>query len=244
MAPLNSFDFEVMHSYAGGNPPSQDLDTKWIPETNSVVGNGNQAKPIMATECGYHTAIGNHDGLQPGVSEKAQAKYIPRLYFEYFNRGIVRAYTYELLDEFPANHNPVSEAFYGIIRHDGSHKPAYSAIKNLFSLLSDPGNSFTTGNLDYTLSGDLANVHHTLLEKRNHTFYLVFWLEVQSFDLKSITDIIVPPQNIKLSINTPVLLIRWAQYQPNQQRGPISSGTSTTISISVPDELLIVEIML
>jgi len=43
---------------------------------------------------------------------------------------------------------------------DGSPKPAYTALKNLISMLKDPGPAFPLNNLQFTLTGDTANVDH------------------------------------------------------------------------------------
>ena len=54
-----------MHSYAGGNQPDRDLDTKWIPNTKKVSGN----RAIVATETGWHNAVNDSSASQKGVSE-------------------------------------------------------------------------------------------------------------------------------------------------------------------------------
>jgi hypothetical protein len=48
-----------------------------IAEAQKVSGN----KPILATECGYHNRVENQG--HPGVTEVAEAKYLPRLLFVY-----------------------------------------------------------------------------------------------------------------------------------------------------------------
>ena len=79
LAPLNSFDYLVMHSYAGGNKPSDSLEG----ETNNNIKNaarlqgaGAVLKPIVVTESGYHTATKANltiGGVQPGISEAKSA---------------------------------------------------------------------------------------------------------------------------------------------------------------------------
>ncbi len=54
------------------------------------------AKPIVFTESGYHNAI-NVRNDQPGISEAAAARYIPRLFLEDFLHGIPRTYLYEII---------------------------------------------------------------------------------------------------------------------------------------------------
>ena len=52
-----------------------------ITEAKKVSGD----KPILVTECGYHNRVENQG--HPGVTALAEAKYLPRLLFVYFNRG-------------------------------------------------------------------------------------------------------------------------------------------------------------
>ncbi len=115
-----------MHSYAGGNQPDQDLDTKWIPNTKKVSGD----RPIVATETGWHNAVNDANASQKGVSEEVSSKYIPRLFLEYFKRGVTRTFLYELMDERAKSD---MENNFGLIRADGTPKPAFYALKNLTS---------------------------------------------------------------------------------------------------------------
>ena len=50
-------------------------------------------------------------------------------------------------------------------------------------LLADPGPAFAAGNLDFSLSGDLKDVDHLLLEKRNGTFFPAIWIEELGWDV-------------------------------------------------------------
>ena len=77
------------------------------------------------------------------VPEDVAGVYTPRVLLEHFLKGEKRVYTYELLDEFddPGKTNP--EANFGLLHRDLSPKPAYTAMKNLLGLLSDPGPAFT-----------------------------------------------------------------------------------------------------
>ena len=96
-----------MHSYAGGAMPSASLtadinnpDSDRLRAARSRRG----LKPFVVTESGYHTALGSDvvlAGAQPGVSETAQAKYLPRHFCAYYNTGIRRTFAYEFVDEFP-----------------------------------------------------------------------------------------------------------------------------------------------
>ena len=88
-----------IHSYPGGGIPDGGLDANCAP-VPYVAGTNS----IWATETGYYTM---NDGVQ-GIDFTAQAKYMPRLFLEYFRRGIVRTYSYELLDELSKSNPTLS----------------------------------------------------------------------------------------------------------------------------------------
>ncbi|MEM6433421.1 MAG: hypothetical protein AAF773_06130 [Cyanobacteria bacterium P01_D01_bin.115] len=234
-------DWATMHSYAGGEMPSGGkLDVGWIPSAKLVCPNG----PVVATEAGWHNAVTDARALQPGISEAASAKYAPRLYLEYFNRRVKRAFLYEFVNEWD---RADQESNFGLVRYDGSPKPAFTALANLIELLADPVDpansvdSFEPAGLSYRLSGDQTNVHHTLLQKRDRRFYLILWQEVPSFNLAEQTDITVDDRSLTLNLETPAAQIRL--YQPVTNADPIAEFTDRDrIRLAVPDHPLVVEL--
>lgn len=148
-------------------------------------------KRIQATETGYHNFIPHN-----GVSEEADGKYMARTLMEFFRRGIYRTYKYELVNQNITG----QEGNFGLLRADLSEKPSYRAMKNLIAILSDRGPSFESGSLNYTLSGSMDNVRQLLFQKRNGDFYLIVWIEVPSFDIKTKVDLYPPPQQVLLTL--------------------------------------------
>ena len=228
-------DYGAMHSYAGGQIPTSHLDSHWIPSAQLIC----PGKPIVATEAGWHNAMEGGGG-QPGVSELAASKYVPRLYLEYFNRGIKRAYINEFIDKW---RNGSKEAHFGLVRHDGTPKPAFIALKNLIALLQDSGGGAAVpGALTYSLAGDTSNIHHTLLQKSDGRFFLVLWQDVPSFDLDTKTDIAVASKPVTLDLASPMLGA--AVYQPVESTAPIAQyAYPRQLRLAVPDHPLVVELM-
>jgi hypothetical protein len=228
MASLQSVvDGGNMHSYAGGNQPDQDLDTRWIPDTKKVSGD----HAIVATETGWHNAVNDANASQKGVSEEVSSKYIPRLFLEYFNRGVTRTFLYELMDERAKSD---MENNFGLIRADGTPKPAFYALKNLISLLQDPQGSSASGSLSYYLTGDTKDVQHTLLKKSNGDLYLVMWLDVTSTDA-------AVSHKVTLNLVTPTQ--QATTYLTSRSTDPVSQFTSPTqITLDVPDAPLVVKL--
>ena len=169
----NSFEPSVnigTDSY-GGNP----LMFDWYQK--AFISN-DMARPMAATESGYETA-----DSKGGISVAAQAKYIPRLFAEYFRDGIVRTFTYEFYDE--GTDRKSSEANFGLVYNELTPKPAYTALSSLLRLLAEPGTQFSPGALNYSLTvqanGDYTRtgyVHDLLLQKSNGDFYLLLWHEI------------------------------------------------------------------
>ncbi|MEJ7811821.1 MAG: Ig-like domain-containing protein [Gemmatimonadaceae bacterium] len=224
-----------LHPYPGGKQPTNLLQSYL--GTWAVI---NGADPLHVTETGYHTAPASADSWQTGVSESAQAKYVPRLFLEYFLSGIQRTFLYELIDE-RANLTR-SEDNYGLLRNDGSEKPAYIALKNTIALLADPGPTFTPGQLGYDLSGDLSNVHSLLLQKRDGTFYLVLWLDVPSYDHSQRRDLPVSGRPLTLTLATPARETR--TYFPLESMSPSAqTGAVTQLRVTVPDHPMIIKLV-
>lgn len=242
---LGSVDCDVsaMHSYAGGSPPSSYLDD-WIPATEQLC----PGKPIRATEAGWHNSLAKGTP-QPGISEAAGGKYVPRLYLEYFNRGVQRVYIHELINRWGSHKD--MESNFGLLRRDGTPKPSFVALKNLISLLQDKGiqdkgtqdeSSFSPASLDYSMKGLTHAVHHTLLQKRSGSFYLIIWQEVDSFNLSKQRDAIVSPVPVTMKLSTPIRQAVLYSLLPSAQ--PTAQYTNpTSLLLEVSDSPLVVELL-
>jgi hypothetical protein len=235
------FDVAALHSYAWStsgltsHPPSAGLDAR-IDNMATLRGD----KPLWATETGYFNKSSTDTRLVP---ESVSAKYIPRSFGEFFNRGIDRTYLYELADQGPST--TAREENFGLVRFDMTEKPAYTAMKNLITIVKEPGAAnFTPGSLDYTLTlngaGDLSTVHHTLLQKSDGSFYLMLWQEVGSFDRPTQTIINNPALSVTLSLSQ---AMNASTYLPGTSTDPTAATLNTTsVNLSVPDEVLLVRL--
>ncbi|MCC2686259.1 MAG: hypothetical protein K0R75_3158 [Paenibacillaceae bacterium] len=239
-------DFANLHPYPNsGNVPDSKKALMEPPLRQYEVG---YTMPIIATESGYHNAIRQYTGHVP-ASETASAKLLPRLFLDFYNEGVVRTYAYELLDEQDNPANDDDQQHFGLIRYDQTVKPAYTAIKNMITLLNDPGSSFTPGSLDYTLSGDVTDVRHLLLQKRDGTYYLALWQNVPVYvtgtsDSNPGYDLVNPDKSVTLTLNQSGVVGELTQYRPNDSINPIGSPivNPTSVTLSVPDEPLIVKL--
>ncbi|OKH32832.1 hypothetical protein NIES2119_24970 [[Phormidium ambiguum] IAM M-71] len=220
-----------------GNFPAVNID-EW-PYAFDVLARPFGKKKMAATETGYNTS-------RTGISERMHGKYIPRLYLEYFRKGIVRTMNYELLDEWNDPDNP--EANFGLLRNDLSPKPAYTAVKNLINLLKDPGANFTPDSLDYNISVNpppeydrTQYLHHLLLQKQNRTFYLALWHEISNGDITSrpAREITPPDIPVTITLKTPIKNAIAYSFDDNGNMSSQQLSSTSNINLNVQDKATI-----
>lgn len=155
---------------------------------------------------------------------------------EHYRKGIARTYLFELVDD------SASPGDYGLIRRDGSLKPQFFAVKNLLNMLADPGPAMGIRPLPYSTSPDHRDLRTMCFQKRNGSYYLALWLEVEGWDVVGGHPIGVVPHNLTISL-------------PKKERfKAIHSWTSTgavmeeaysgqSVTLSIGDQLTILEVV-
>ena len=264
-------DFGCFHPYPGGNPFSNpypyDTLQKYIWHGTQPSANMDEAryafdvyappfapKPMVASETGYST-------FTDGQTEAVQAKYIPRLFCEYFRQGVVRTYLYEFLDAF--DNKSDRDSNFGLVRHDLTPKPSYGAVRNLIAVLSDKGApaSFAPGALDLTLavspvmgykepgSGQTVNydrtqyVHHLLLQKAGGDFYLVLWHDISDEDGDAHPHRVITPPDMPTTVTLPATIKTATVYRINDSAdGTAMPITNGQIALQVPDRVIVVKL--
>ena len=242
IAPI--LDFGNIHSYSQGNPP--DALGPFI--SRATLNSGD--KPIWATETGYHTALG-WTGENPPVPEAAMATYMPRLFFEYARWGILRTFSYELLDEQPDPGGADKEDHFGLLRNDLSPKPAFDALRNTISIVADPGAPFAPGPLDLRLSeggvelpaDESTNLHHLLLQKRDGSFYLALWRTSSVWSVAMGEPLPAQPSPVELRVGPG--LETATEYLPNSSAAPVWSLTrpAQPLQVEVGPEVVILRLI-
>ncbi|HMY71918.1 MAG TPA: hypothetical protein PLD20_06705 [Blastocatellia bacterium] len=235
-------DYANLHNYYGGRNPGT---AGWGDDGyGSISWQLRQArkvtsdKQVISSETGWHNYVGNPGGHR-GTPESVVGKYLPRLYLEQFNRGIVRSYPYEFIDQ---HNDPYDlENNFGMLHADGSPKPAYTALKNLVALLRDDGAAFKTGSLTYSLNGYVDKLHHTLLQKRDGTFYLALWVEAYNWEPDAKVEYRPPPQQVILTVKSPVFGV--AYCVPNDETTWHDVKVSyNNINLMVSDKVMLVKL--
>jgi trimeric autotransporter adhesin len=203
-------------------------------------------KPLVSTEEGWDTCPTGCTRPQ-SVNERVQSKYTLRtLFWGLFDAGFERVMLYEMIDEpsFLSKHW-INGAYYGLLKSDLTPKPAYTSLKNLTSLLEEPGAPPPTlRGLNFSLSGSIANVKAYDLQKSNGTHYLVLYQDVPSWDANTDTEISNPSQSLKVNLGSPSSSVRI--YRPSSSATgaipPEGAGTVSSVTVNVTDDPVVLEI--
>lgn len=211
-------DWANIHPYAAGNPyadrfsyggieeyyddadfPSVALDR--YPITLETYRPPFGDLPVAATEAGWST-------WALGPSEAAQAAYVPRLFLECYRLGLARCYSYELVDELDDPSGTDREAHFGLLRHDLTPKPAYTALSTLMAAVGPggaegpdgpegadrPGDGGDAAVADDALAAaslavdppdgyDADTVHHVAVARSDGSVVVALWQEVSRDDI-------------------------------------------------------------
>jgi len=244
-----------LHAYQGGGvcdngwckPGGADALTDWYFQFYQNVAANDI--PWM-TEMGYHNITKYQGADQTGVSPRASGIYLPEAYCQAINMGCRRAYAYELIDEHPDPGLTNTQQHYGILNNDGSPKPAYTALKNLISLMKEPRQRrYTPDSLTVTFTGAPSTMEYLLLQKSNGMHYLLLWNDVSvyqpSTDSSAGKDLY--PSKVPVTLNF-ANNHTFTVYAPNDSSGVnlttayTLSTKSNSIKINLPAQLLILKI--
>jgi len=229
----SSVDIGNGHPYTGGRSPEYKLEERIA---DFRVNSGN--RPIWATEAGYQTSTTARNG-QPGVDERIEAGLILRTYLEYFKRGIPRTFVYELVDEKPDPKGADAEWHFGLLRYDFSPKPAFNALRNLVTLLRDPGKPFRPQPVAFKLHGNLEGVQALTLAKRDGTVSVVLWRRVNVWDQDARRPVAVAPRPITLDLAQPIGRARvFAPTESITPKSTVSDARSVPVTLG-PDPVVV-----
>jgi hypothetical protein len=230
-------DYGNMHPYPSGSPP--DRDSQLEQELGWAKVNAD-SKRVQATETGYHNAVKSDAPHRP-ASEEAAGIYFPRLYLDYFRRGVARTFAYELVDLHPDPPRENLEANFGLLRNDFSEKPAFVALKRLIALLRDPGPRFKTGALHYSIERAPSTLRRVLLEKRDGSFYLALWNEVSVWDPVAARPLQAEDIPVRLVFTEPVPKVE--VYRPSRSERPVERRSKvSSLELSGSADVAVVKI--
>jgi hypothetical protein len=235
----DSFDFANMHNYfAGHNPGTAGWGANGygsIEYNLNLVTRAWPGKPVISTETGYYT-----EGGRESIPESIEGEYAPRLVLEQMLHGIRRTYFYELIDENPTAKG--GQGYFGLAHADGSPKPAYTALKNMIALFSDPGPQFTPKDLPFSLTGATSNVHHLVAARRDGTYDLAVWVEAPNYDFNSHQPAPSEPVRITFTSNRKFQTAAIHQFTADGTVKTIKVPTTAAIPFTASETVLVLSL--
>lgn len=167
-------DVGNVHPYTGGLSPSPEHVRSELARAGVTA----PTKPVWATEAGFHNALNARHPSQPAVSEHAAAVYLLRTFLEHFRGGIERTYAYELIDEKPDRARRDPEQHFGLLRHDFTPKPAFTALRNLLALVGRGERRASLRPLRplrLSVSARDRDVRRLVLQRGDGTYVVALW---------------------------------------------------------------------
>jgi hypothetical protein len=157
---------------------------------------------MWATETGFHTATDSTagNGVQPHVSEKAQAVLETQQVLANYANGVDRTYIYELMDE--GGDNAQAEDRFGLVHADGSPKPVYTALQQLLATVKAGGPVGTAGAAPVTVdvSGGSKVTTHVVLPRADGSTVVAVWEASPVWDRDASKDLNVPAKEVTLTL--------------------------------------------
>jgi len=235
------------HPYTGGEMQTTELTERQLAMSKEVTPSVNASAPeevgqsavvlkdamqesgaMYATELGFHTATDSRagGGVQPYVSEPAQAVLELQQLLANYRDGIDRSYIYELLDE--GDDNSQAEDRFGLVHADGSPKPVYTALKNLLAEVRGTGATTTADsapvNLRMTGGSDVTT--SLTLPRADGSTVVAIWEASPVWDPTTESSREVGDKEVTLHLGTRVD----AQvYAPIQQAKAVDDVTGTSV---------------
>ena len=226
-------DLANAHMYPGGYQPSNE-----VANITSALRVAEPGKPLVVTEAGYHNAVNTMNGHLP-VPEDVAGVYMPRLLLEHYLHGDMRTYSYELIDEFDDPGLTDPEAHFGLLRHDLSPKPAYTAMKTLLGLLSDPGPAFSPSSLPVSIQGAPSDTRSLLTQKRDGRYVLLLWRDVSVYDPLLHTPLAVQPADVTVNLGSPASL---NVYRVSSGPDPVDQTVAQSLPLKLDGQVTAVTI--
>lgn len=214
-----------LHYYANGFMPekSDDYRSGRLDDAVATAKAASPGQPLYVTEAGYHTApdARGYQGDYTGASEMAASVYLPRMFLGLRNGGADRVYLFQLRDR--RNLGPTDqESYFGLLRWDGSKRPAFGAVTRLISTLDDPGPAYTPAPLRYSVNNPTGDVQSRLYGRRDGSYVLAIWRAVPVWDPLTRSPLDVRPARVGITLDEPEAFD--AIYARLQDGGPTATA--------------------
>jgi hypothetical protein len=230
-------DFGNTHPYSGCTSPTPQHVQRYGIDDYAPAGG---TKPIIATEVGFHTAVGSTEpGIQPPCDERTAGVYTLRAVLEHFNLGIMRSYLYEAIDPWPNPQRDRSEWNFGILRNDFSAKPAYTYVKNLLATTSSP-NAATLTPLKVKVDQGPPDLRTLLLRQADGDYLLALWRHASVWNPSQRQPIPVPPARVTVSLPTASSVAKVQPHQGTAETPMLLTDRRVTLDVGGDAILLVI----
>jgi hypothetical protein len=240
-APIDLAKHPGLADEANSHPYPHSGDQPWAWLRRGYTENFTMAAgfPWQITETGYYTLPSSHDW--GGVDDATQAKLLLNLMFDATLDGVDATYLYQLLDPYPYTDPRGSgvDGHLGLFFYNGEPKPAATAIRNLFALLSTAGTASAPHALHFTVNGMPATGHTLALTRNDGSVVIALWDEAPAWDAK--TGKPLHPQPVSVQVETPAAGRDGDAKSPAVLEDPISGKQSNLqpgahgYTVQVPD---------
>ena len=227
------------HDYSGGAAPELALEGR-LPGFAATQGGG---LPSVVTETGFHNAL-NAPAYSPGVTEATAADYTLRTLLDDNRLGIARTYLYELMDEKPDTGLTDPEEHFGLVRADGTVKPAYTAVQNLLSdvALGSPSSvspsSATATPVSIRGGGSLLR-SSVITDPSGGGQTVALWLATPLENTTTHARLANPSRSVRLTVPSTFTA---TSRQPSQDNSSASLGSGTTFDVPVNGAVTLVHL--
>lgn len=182
-----------IHPYTGARSP----DPLHLAAEQARIALVSGGKPVIATEAGFHTSPGFANTDQPAADEPTAAVYTLRTVLEHLASGIDRTFLYELVD---VRDDPLdSQANYGLLRHDFSPKPAFTALRHLLGMLGSRRPATLTPP-PWRTDGDPDDLRSLAVQHDADTYTLILWRTAAVWDRDAKTSLAVAAEPLALTV--------------------------------------------
>lgn len=172
-------------------------------------------KSLWVTEVGYD--------LSQGLSQRQQAKYMLRVMLELIKRGVERTYIFELFDTMSGHQ-------YGLLTSTLGKRLAFYAVKNLVALVKDA--PCVASPLDVRFSGpsDLVTM---VVGKSDGSHLVLMWRDVLSKDA-----------DVSASVAVAFPAAKTVEvYQPTFDAAVKQTASGSSLTLQVPDHVVVLKVM-
>ena len=228
-------DFDTQHPY----PNNGQAPAAWVSPTQALPNESPNFGPAVYTETGYST----NGGTSGAVNADVQAKYTLDLLMDDAKNGVAKTYLYQLMDAYQPG-SPQGDDGFGLFDPNNLPKEAATAIRNLTTILADPGanaSTFTPAPLSYTVTGLPSTGNSMVLEKSNGAYDIVVWNEPQIWNESTGTEIAATNVDVNVQLGGTYSEVKL--FDPLSTMTPVETLSNvSSVQLGVTDHPLIVEI--